>query len=49
MSQRHGVSKLFEAADVMAFDARRVEVVEVVDAELGVRLPVLQDVVNDDQ
>src|SRR5579859_2448333 len=35
--QGHCVSKLLEPTNVMAFDARAVELVEVIDSEFGIR------------
>jgi hypothetical protein len=44
--QRDGVSELLETTDVVTFDARGIESIEVIDAEFSVWLASLQDVVN---
>src|SRR5437870_11334571 len=48
-SQRDVLPELLEATDVMVFDACSVQLIEVVDAELYVRLACFQDVVDHDQ
>jgi hypothetical protein len=47
--QVDGVSQLFETAHVVALDACGVELIQVVDAEFGVGLPGLKDLVSHDE
>jgi hypothetical protein len=47
--QCDGVAEVLEAMNVMAFDASGVELIQVVDAEFGVRLLGAEDVVSHDE
>jgi hypothetical protein len=49
LGEGHGIAKGGEAFGVIAGDALRVQAVEVVAAQLAVRLAVPQDVVGDDE
>ncbi len=47
--ERHAVPELLESTDMMTLDSGGVELIEVINTELSVRLSSLQDVVDNDQ